>query len=59
MSLRRQTLYSVLSTVWYFTGGNQQDETFNIFLFLKELVPYSKSGIGVGWQYRTVLATKR
>lgn len=50
MSLRRQTLYSTVSAMWYFTGGNQQDGTFNVFLLLKELAPYSKSGISVGRQ---------
>lgn len=46
-------LYStILSIVWYFTGENQQDRTFNIFLLFKELeqsfLPYSKRWGGVG-----------
>lgn len=50
MFLKRQTPYStVLSVVWYFTGGYQQGGTFNIFLLLEEFKSFhltAKEGVG-------------
>lgn len=47
--------------LWYFTDRYQQDETFNIFLLLKEssfhLTAKEEVGRVVGQQYRNVLAT--
>lgn len=38
MFARRQTSHpTILSIVWYFTGGNQQAGAFNVILLLKEL----------------------
>lgn len=49
MFLKRQTPYSILCVVWYFTGGNQQNGTFNIVLLLEQLEqfsPYYSKGAG-------------